>query len=116
MSGPRVLFVDRGSGFFNAGSGTITNEFKTALQDHSLTAFMGDNAALQPGSLQEMMLHETAVAWIRRGLTRSLPPKPWEETIEAFGARLRGSGAEGQYRVQCAGPLQAAAAAGAGPA
>ena len=88
-SGPRVLFVDRGSGFFNAGTGAITNEFKTALQDHQLTAFMGDNAALQPGSLQEMMLHETAVAWIRRGLTWSLPPKPWEETIEAFGARLR---------------------------
>ena len=89
VSGPRVLFVDRGSGFFNAGTGAITHEFKTALQDHQLTAFMGDNAALQPGSLQEMMLHETAVAWIRRGLTWSLPPKPWEETIEAFGARLR---------------------------
>ena len=88
-SGPRVLFVDRGSGFFNAGTGAITHEFKTALQDHQLTAFMGGNAALQPGSLQEMMLHETAVAWIRRGLTWSLPPKPWEETIEAFGARLR---------------------------
>ena len=35
------------------------------------------------------MLHETAVAWIHRGLTWSLPSKPWEEAFEAFGARLR---------------------------
>ena len=60
------------------------------MQAHNLTTFMGGNAALQPGSLQEMMLHEAAVAWIRRGLTWSLPTKPWEETIEAFGARLKG--------------------------
>ena len=39
--------------------------------------------------LQEMMLHETAVAWIRRGLTWSLPRKPWEETVEEYGSRLK---------------------------
>ena len=41
------------------------------------------------GSLQELMLHETAVAWVRRGLTWTLPAKPWEETVEAFAVRLR---------------------------
>ena len=51
---------------------------------------MGDDAARQPGSLQELMLHETAVAWIRRGLTWTLPAKPWEETVEDFSARMRG--------------------------
>ena len=54
-----------------------------------MIAFMGDDAARQPGSLQEMMLHETAVAWIRRGLTCTLPAKPWEETWEDFSARMR---------------------------
>ena len=73
---PRVLFVDRGCGFYNAGNGAITPEFKAALQEHNLTALMSDDAAQQPGSLQEMMLHETAVAWIRRGLTWTLPAKP----------------------------------------
>ena len=86
---PRVVFVDRGCGFFNAGSGAITSEFKQALKEHSLVAFMGDDAARQPGSLQEMMLHETAVAWIRRGLTWTLPPKPWEETVADYTIRLK---------------------------
>ena len=88
-SPPRVLFTDRGRGFYNAGTGQITREFQAALKQHKLTAFMGDDAALQPGSLQELMLHETAVSWIRRGLTWTLPAKPWEETVEDYSARLR---------------------------
>ena len=35
------------------------------------------------------MLHETAVAWIRKRLQVSLPKKPWEETEEHFAERLR---------------------------
>ena len=50
---------------------------------------MGDDASQQPGSLWEMMLHETAVSWIRRGLTWTLPPRPWEETPTEFARRLR---------------------------
>ena len=88
-SPPRVLFVDRGCGFYNAGTGAITPEFKAALADHDLKAFMGDDAARQPGSLWEMMLHETAVSWIRRGLTWSLPSKPWEESVDDYTARLK---------------------------
>ena len=36
-----------------------------------------------------MLLHETAVAWVRLQQTRTTPKKPWEETREAFGTRLR---------------------------
>ena len=86
---PRVLFTDRGRGFYNTGTGKITDEYRDALTAHALTAFMADDASRQPGSLQELMLHETAVAWVRRGLTWTLPARPWEETTEAFGARLR---------------------------
>ena len=86
---PCTLFVDRGAGFYNAGTGGITPEFKAALADHGLRAFMGDDASQQPGSLWEMMFHETAVSWIRRGLTWTLPPRPWEETPTEFARRLR---------------------------
>ena len=64
--GPRVVFVDRGAGFYNPGDGQITWQFKAALQRHGLRAFMRDDASVQPGHLADLMLHETAVAWIRR--------------------------------------------------
>ena len=44
---------------------------------------------MQPGNLQEVMLHETAVSWIRARETRSRPHEPWKETPPEFGARLR---------------------------
>ena len=50
---------------------------------------MLDIASVQPGHLQELMLHETAVAWLRLRLERTLPKSCWKETPEAFGARLR---------------------------
>ena len=37
---PRVLFVDRGKGFYNAGAARIANEFHQALREHGLQAFM----------------------------------------------------------------------------
>ena len=39
--------------------------------------------------MQELMLHETAVSWIRLRLGRSVPKKAWEESREAFTARLK---------------------------
>ena len=35
------------------------------------------------------MLHETAVSWVRDRLTKTLPCRPWEETSEEYGARLK---------------------------
>ena len=87
---PRVIFVDRGAGFYNPGDGRITQEFKAALQKFDLKAFMGEDAAVQPGKLSDLMLHETAVAWIRKLEARTIPRKPWEESREAFATRLKG--------------------------
>ena len=70
-------------------NGTITPEFRDALREHNFQAFMGDNAARQPGTLQEVMLHETVVAWARNLMTKSTPAKPWEESPELFGRRLK---------------------------
>ena len=45
--------------------------------------------ALQPGNMQELMLHETSVAWIRHRLAKSVPARPWEESRDAYTARLK---------------------------
>ena len=86
---PSWVFVDRGKGFYNLGNGKITQAYKAALKDCGFRAFWGEDASVQPGHLQELMLHETAVSWLRVRLEQSLPPRPWEETPEAYAARLR---------------------------
>ena len=86
---PEVLFVDRGKGFYHASNGYITDEFKAALDTHNLKAFMRDDASRQPGSLWEMMLHETAVGWIRQRQKVTTPREAWTETVEQFGQRMR---------------------------
>jgi len=86
---PVVLFTDRGNGFYEAGSGAITESYRQALRAHGLKAFFGNDASIQPGQLQEVMLHETAVSWMRERLKRTLPKKSWEETVEAYRSRLK---------------------------
>ena len=48
------------------------------------------------------MLHETAVSWMREKLTKTLPTKCWEETVEAYRARLKACAAQinGAYDVE----------------
>ena len=58
--------------------------------DALLHDFVWDDASVQPGSLSDCMLHETAVAWSRHLERRTLPKKPCEEIAEAFASRLRG--------------------------
>ncbi len=90
-SQPKTVFVDRGRGFYDPRTGRITDEFKEALREHGLQAFMGHDASRQPGSLQEIMLHETVVAWVRGRMAVTCPRRPWEETAEAHAKRLRGT-------------------------
>lgn len=92
--GPRVVFVDRGEGFYNPGDGQITWQLKAALQRHGLRAFMRDDASVQPGHLADLMLHETAGAWIRRQERQTLPARPLEEARDAFATRLKGTVAD----------------------
>ena len=60
-----------------------------ALSDHGLTAFMRDDAAQQPGMLQDMMIHETAAPWVRKGLAQTLPARAWEESVGDYASRLK---------------------------
>ncbi|CAK0801209.1 unnamed protein product [Prorocentrum cordatum] len=76
---PRALFTDRGNGFYNAGSGAITEEYRGALRRHNL---------------REVMLHETAASWMRDRTTKTLPKWCWDETLEAHRARLKACAAQ----------------------
>ena len=80
---------DRGPDLYHSGTGTITPDYKESLHRHGLRALMGEDASKQSGDSQEVLLHETAVAWLRRRLAMSLPAKPWLETREEFGVRLK---------------------------
>ena len=55
---------------------------------------MGDFAAVQPGKLSDLLLHETAVSWIRMKERTTLPRRPWQETNVQFLLRLKGIVAE----------------------
>ncbi len=50
---------------------------------------MGADASAQPGSLQELLLHETAVSWMRVGLAKTVPKECWAETLPAYRSRLK---------------------------
>ena len=89
MDRPEVLFVDRGRGFYTTATAVATRPFADAMAEHDLRAFMGNDASQQPGNLSEVLLHETAVAWTRALLTKTMPAAPWRETREEYAARLR---------------------------
>ena len=56
--------------------------------DNNLKAYYPAMSS-QPGNLQDFLLHETAVAWIRYREKKSKPKVPWEETPAEVGQRLR---------------------------
>ena len=62
---------------------------REALRRHGLRAFFGCDASVQPGQLQEVMLHETAVAWMRERLKKTLPTRSGADMFDDYGARLK---------------------------
>ena len=86
---PDHVMVDRGRGFYAIANGKITAQFRAALREHGLKNMMGEDASVQPGQMQEVMLHETAVAWIRHRLTQTTPAQAWLETRPEYEARLK---------------------------
>ena len=62
---PDVIFTDRGPGFFHPSTGTICPEYAAALHAHGFTAWAGDHSKWQPPDIADILLHETAVAWVR---------------------------------------------------
>ena len=68
---------------------TARGEAVTALKEHGFKNLMGNDASKQPGHMQELMLHETTVAWMRTLLTETTPKKCWTESREEYTARLK---------------------------
>ena len=86
---PKYVMTDRGKGFFHSSTGKITPEYKAALEKAGLKPFQGENAKAQSGTFGDLLLHETAMAWLRKLLERSEPAEAWKETREEFYARLK---------------------------
>ena len=85
---PTIVMTDMGRGFYHGPTGKIIKRYKAGLQSVGLRPFMGDDAQKQPGTMQDLMLHETAVSWMRAKLTTTCPARPWKETREQYQARL----------------------------
>ena len=77
------------NGFYAPASGQITRKYSAALADNELEPMMGQSARVQPGNLSEVLLHETAVSWLRVRLAETVPAKAWDETREEYSTRLR---------------------------
>ena len=86
---PKVVFTDRGRGFYVPNSGVIRDEYKETLEDHGLEAFWGEYGGRQPGSMQDSLLHEIAVSWLRVRLAQNIPKKYWAETRDEYRTRLQ---------------------------
>jgi hypothetical protein len=63
---PRVVFSDRGPGFYDSGHGMIVHKYRDALKESGFRPFAGEDASHQPADCPDMFLHETVVAWVRR--------------------------------------------------
>ena len=102
-AGRKVLWTDRGKSFYAPSTGRITQQYEQALREHGFSASFASNASVQPGKLQELMLHETAVAWMRVRLAQSVPPKAWKEPRVAYTARLKRCCADVNHRLNVEG-------------
>ena len=62
---PRVVFTDRGPGFYEGSTGHIVRAYADALKRHGFRPYAGLDASKQPADIPDCLPHETAVAWAR---------------------------------------------------
>ena len=63
---PRVLFTDRGPGFYQGGHGGICEAYRKALDKNGFRPFAGTNASAQPPDIADLLLHESVAAGVRK--------------------------------------------------
>ena len=86
---PRAVFTDRGTGMYTP-TGKIVRAYAEALQRAGFATYWGENAQRQSPDMPDLLLHETAVAWLRKRLRTSRPEvEPWEETQEMWSRRAQ---------------------------
>ena len=90
---PLLLFTDRGPGFYHRRWGTITGDYESACRELGFKPWAGSNSKrgphAQPPDLADVLLHETAVSWLRRQEEQTRPTRPWEEMPQQLAERLR---------------------------
>ena len=90
---PSTLFTDRGPGFYHRRWGTVTGAYESACREHGFKLWAGYNAKegthAQPPDVADVLLHETAISWLRREEEHTRPVRPWEETPLALEQRLQ---------------------------
>ena len=89
----RILFTDRGPGFYHRRWGTVTGDYESACREHGFKLWAGTNSKkgprAQPPDLADFLLHETVVPWLRSREERARPTRPWQETPHELEARLQ---------------------------
>ena len=85
----RGFFTDRGTGMYSPG-GQIVGKYEEALRLGGWRSFFGADASKQAPDMGDMLLHETAVSWVRWRL-RSIKPRslPWEESDLQWKRRMQ---------------------------
>ena len=81
--------TDRGTGLYNC-RGKAVRAYSAAVKAAGFKFFWGDDASQQSPDMPDLLLHETAVAWFRKKLSKQRPVcVPWEETQAQWTARAR---------------------------
>ena len=65
---PHVIFTNRSPGFYHSFTGSITPECSAASEEYGFTTWAGDRAKWQSADIPDILLHETAVGWVRKYL------------------------------------------------
>ena len=90
---PSIIFSDRGPGFYHRRWGTITSDYDSACRECGFKPWAGANAKrgprAQPPDVADVLLHETAISWLRRQEESSRPRVPWQEVPGALAKRLQ---------------------------
>ena len=65
-------------------------KYARAVKSSGFRVYWGDDASQQSPDLGDVLLHETAVAWIRAQLRKEKPVVvPWEESQQQWSQRVR---------------------------
>ena len=79
--------TDRENGPSHSSTGKTKPLYKAALDTAGLKPLQGDSAKAQSGTRGDVLLHETAMASLRKRLEATTPAEAWKETREQFLTR-----------------------------
>ena len=98
---PKVIMSDRGTGMY-APAGQVVHAYEHAVRQCGFKLFWGPDAKRQAPDMPDLLLHETAVSWVRNVLRRMKPEVlPWKESPAQWSRRMmRAIDEANQYDVE----------------